>query len=95
MKTYIRVWLALLLLLALTVEAAYLRVGVLNPVLAVGIAVVKALLIATYFMHLRSAARVVWIVAAAGVVWLVIMFVGTAADYLTRSYLPQPAIWQR
>jgi len=95
MRIYVLVWVLLLLLLGITVSAAYIPLGKLNPVLAVGIAATKAALIAAYFMHLRSTARLIWIVATAGVVWLAIMFTLTAGDYFMRGYLPKPTVWQQ
>ena len=95
MKIYVLVWILLLLLLGITVSAAYIPFGRFNPVLAVGIAATKAVLIAVYFMHLRTASRLAWIVAAAGVVWLAIMFTLAAGDYTTRKYLPPPTVWQQ
>ena len=44
---------ALLVLLGLTVGAAYIPLGPFNTVTAMSIAVAKAIIIALYFMHLR------------------------------------------
>ena len=90
----ILVWVLLLLLLGITVSAAYIPFGRLNPVLVVVIAGTKAILIGAYFMHLRVTHRLVWIVAVAGFVWLGIMFTLAAGDYAARGYLPKPTIWQ-
>ena len=95
MRIYVRVWILLLLLLGVTVSAAYIPFGRFNPALAVGIAATKAVLIAAYFMHLRTTSKLAWIVAAAGVVWLAIMFTLAGGDYATRKYLPTPTVWQR
>ena len=87
------VWVSLVVLLGLTVALAYLHLGWFNPFIAVSIAVIKAVIIVLYFMHVRYSPRLVWVFAAAGVFWLGIMFALTLSDYLTRGYLPVPTIW--
>src|SRR2546422_3364330 len=92
-KTYLSIWVALLVLLALTVGAAYIHLGRLNPVVALSIAVIKAVIIMLYFMHLRYSMRLTWVFAGAGFAWLAIMFVLALGDYLARPYMPKPTIW--
>jgi cytochrome c oxidase subunit 4 len=73
-----------LLLLALTIGMAFINLGELNLVVAVTIAVVKAVLVVLYFMHVRYSSRVTWIVASAAVFWLAILFALTMSDFLSR-----------
>lgn len=89
-KTYLLVFASLLALLAITLVAASLDLGALNPVIALTIALAKALLIALYFMHLRYSNPLIWVVAMGGVFWLGILLVLTMSDYLTRGWLPIP-----
>lgn len=84
-STYFAVFGVLLLLLAVTVGIAQIHLGWFNLPAAIVIATAKAALIAWYFMELRFAAISVRVYAFAAVSWLVIMFVLTASDYLTRS----------
>lgn len=79
------VWAALLLLLAATVFAAYQPLGPFNTVAGLGIAAVKTALVALLFMGLRRSGALVRLTAAAGFFWLVILFVLTLSDFLTRS----------
>src|SRR4029077_15384054 len=81
---YLRVWGALILLLALTWGVAQFDLGPFNSVVAAGISVVKMLLVLWFFMHLRDEPRLTWIFAAAGLVWFLIMVDLTLSDYLTR-----------
>jgi cytochrome c oxidase subunit 4 len=90
---YIKVWAILLLLLALTVGVAYLRLGFFNPAAALIIAAVKAGIIILYFMHVRYSRPLVWVFVGSGFVWLAILFIYTLSDYLTRSYMAPPTIW--
>lgn len=81
------VFVALLLLLALTVEAARHDLGRWNFVVAVLIAATKAGLIALVFMQLRLSTPLTRLMAAAGLLWLAILFSFSLADYWTRGWL--------
>ncbi|MGB7290792.1 MAG: cytochrome C oxidase subunit IV family protein [Thermodesulfobacteriota bacterium] len=60
-KTYVLVWLGLTILTAITIAVSYVNFGVLNIVIALAIASVKAALVALFFMHLRSEDKVTWV----------------------------------
>jgi cytochrome c oxidase subunit 4 len=77
----------LLALTLLTVGIAYIDLGTLNLIVALGIALGKALLVMLFFMHLRRSAYLVWIFAGAGVIWLGHLILFTLLDYLTRGWL--------
>jgi cytochrome c oxidase subunit 4 len=83
-RTYTRVFLALLGLLAVTVAAAYVDLGPFNIPVAMGIGAAKAVLIILFFMHVKSGARVLKLAVGAGFFWLLVMLVLVLADYLTR-----------
>ena len=87
-KTYYIVFAALMALLVVTVGAAQIDFGPLNIAIALTIAIIKAVMIILYFMHVRYSSRLVWLFAGAGFFWLVIMIGITFADYLTRAWLP-------
>jgi len=61
--------------------------GPLNAVVAITIAVVKATLVILYFMHVRYSSRLIWLIIAAALFWLAILFALTISDYWTRSWL--------
>ncbi len=82
---YLRIAAALLLLLVLTVGVAFIDLGPLNLLIALSIAIVKAVLVILYFMHVRYSSRVIMVVATAAFFWLVIMFTLTMADFLSRA----------
>lgn len=87
-QVYYRVFATLLALTLLTVGVAYLDLGPLNLVLALGIAICKALLVMLFFMHLRYSSHLTWVVAGAGVIWLAHLLIFTLSDYFTRGWLP-------
>ena len=93
-KTYILVWMSLLILLAVTVAVSYIPLGWMNAAVVVGIAVTKAVIIIMFFMHVRYGARLIWVLAGAGFFWLCILFALTLSDYLTRIYMPLPTVWR-
>ena len=74
-------------LLAATVGAAYLNLGVFNPITAVSIAIAKALLVILFFMHVRYSDNVTRLYVAAGFFWLAILLGLTLSDYLTRAWI--------
>jgi cytochrome c oxidase subunit IV len=78
---------ALLVLTAATVIVANFDLGWANDVVALGIAVTKALLVLWFFMHLRYSTRVTVLTAVAGFFWLAILIFLTMNDYATRETL--------
>lgn len=80
-----RVAAALMGLLVLTIGISYINLGRFNFVVAIMIAIAKALLVASFFMELRHSNRLLWVMAIAGVLWLLILIGGTLADVATRS----------
>jgi cytochrome c oxidase subunit IV len=87
---YFAVYFALLALTALTVFTAFLHLGLLNNVVALGIAATKALLVVLYFMHVRWSSRLVALCVAVGVLFVVHMVSASMSDYLTRGLLGVP-----
>ncbi|HEX8130003.1 MAG TPA: cytochrome C oxidase subunit IV family protein [Pyrinomonadaceae bacterium] len=91
-KLYFVIFGALMVLTALTVWVANIDLGSekLNTVVALAIAVTKAVLVVLYFMHVRYSSRLTWVVVAGGFLWLIIMVGLTMSDYLTRGFLTYP-----
>lgn len=85
--TYLIIFGALLGLTAATVWAAFQDLGELNDLVAIGIALTKAILVVLFFMQVRHASRLVKITVCAGFVWLVILFGITLTDYFSRGFL--------
>jgi cytochrome c oxidase subunit 4 len=86
-RVYLLVYVALLVLLVATVAVAYVDLGPWSVVVALTIAMIKALLVLLYFMHVRTSNRLVWVFAVAGFVWLSILLVGVLQDYLSRPWV--------
>jgi len=92
-RIYLTIILTLMVLTAITVGVAFVDLGFLNTVVAISIAVVKALLVVMFFMHLKYSARVLWLVAGAGLAWFVLMVALTLSDFRTRDWLGRPQPW--
>jgi len=87
LKIYITIFVTLLVLTGVTVLVATIDLGRLNVIVALTIAVTKAVLVLLYFMHLRYSPRLTWLVTGAAFAWLAILIGLTIADPLTRSLL--------
>jgi len=88
-SVYFLVYGGLLVLLVLTVVISLFHLGTLGIALALTIAVLKALLVMAYFMHLRYSSRLTQLFAGAGFAWLLIMFIFVMADYISRGWVGQ------
>ena len=87
-KVYIVVWIALMALMALTAGLSRIDLGEWSTVVALAIAVIKALLVILFFMHVRyESQKIAWVVVIAGFFWLGILLALTMTDYLSRGYL--------
>jgi cytochrome c oxidase subunit IV len=85
-KLYATIFGALLVLTLATAGVAFIDLGGnLNSVAALTIAIVKALLVVLFFMHLRYSSRLTWVFAGAGLFWFLIMMTFTISDVLTRE----------
>ena len=85
-QLYYRVFVALLALTLITVGVAFIDLGRLNAIIALTIAVGKALLVMLFFMHVRYGSRLIWVYAAAGFFWLALLLTFAVSDYLTRGW---------
>jgi cytochrome c oxidase subunit 4 len=87
-KVYMATCFALLALLALTWAIAYVDLGPFNLIVALALAITKAIVIALFFMHIRGSSRLLHLAAVAGVIWLLFLISLTLGDYITRGWVP-------
>ena len=85
-RIYYSIFAILMVCTAITVAVAYLDLGPLNAVVALSIAVFKAVLVVLFFMHVKYSTRLTWAVVLGSVFWLGIMLALTMGDYLTRGW---------
>jgi cytochrome c oxidase subunit 4 len=87
-KIYVTIFLVLLVGTALTVMAAFVDFPwQLNTIVALTIATIKGTLVVLFFMHVRYSTRLVWVIVAAALFWMGILFALTLADFYTRPWL--------
>ena len=86
-KSYLLVFAALMVLTAVTVAVAFIDLGILNDILALTIAVTKAILVVLIFMHVLHSSRMTKLSIVAGFLWLAILIGLTLTDYLSRGFL--------
>ena len=84
-RSMVLVWLALVILLSISVAGSFAFTGPLNLAVSFGTATLKGALILWFYMHLKEESGLARIMAVAAIAWLVILFVMTGADYLTRG----------
>jgi len=87
-KTYIIVWAALMVMTAITVYVSYINFGMLNIVIALVVASIKASIVALYFMHLKIEDSITWVFALFPLTLLALLIAMTMTDMFTRTVVP-------
>jgi cytochrome c oxidase subunit 4 len=80
----IAVWAGLLVLLGLSVWTAYLPLGRYNVAINLGIAVVQAAMVGVFSMGLDRTTALNRLTAAAGFLFILVLFTFTLSDLFTR-----------
>jgi cytochrome c oxidase subunit 4 len=83
---YTFVYLALIAGTILTVIAADFDMGVLNPIVALGIACAKATVVILFFMHVKYQSRLVKMTVGAGFFTFIVLITMTLTDYMSRAW---------
>jgi caa(3)-type oxidase subunit IV len=81
-KRYVKIWGILLVLLAISIAGPTLGIQAVTLVTAFGIAVVKALIVAAYFMHLNVEKRFIWYLLIISLAFIGIFYFGVAPDIM-------------
>jgi cytochrome c oxidase subunit 4 len=87
------VFLALAALTITTVAVSKIELGEYNFVVAITIAVIKAVLVILFFMHVKGSSSMTKLFVGAGFFWMAILLVFVLSDYLSRGWLPGPRWW--
>jgi cytochrome c oxidase subunit IV len=88
---YYGIFAALMVFTAITVGVAFINLGRFNFPVAISIAVIKATLVILFFMHVKYSSRLTKLIIATGMFFLLILFVLTLTDYVSRGWLTNPA----
>jgi cytochrome c oxidase subunit IV len=84
--TYTIVFVILLIFTGLTVLAAYIDMGILNPVVALAIASIKAVIVILFFMHVKYQSKLIKMTVAAGFFTFAALITMTLSDYISRAW---------
>ncbi len=87
---YITIFLALMVLTAVTVFAAFVDLGQFNFVVAMVIAAFKATLVIWYFMHVKYASKLTKLTVATGLFFLAILLGLFMVDYGSKALTVMP-----
>ncbi len=87
LSTYFTIFGALMVLSTITVAAAFVNLGSLNPIVALAIAGLKATLVILYFMHVKYSSRLTKLTVVLSLFFVAILFAETLMDYATRGWL--------
>jgi cytochrome c oxidase subunit 4 len=84
LRLYLAVWVALMVLVALTVASSYVKLGSFNLLASLAISAAKTALVMTLYMELRREHGTTLVFAITGFVWLALMIAPMVADIATR-----------
>jgi cytochrome c oxidase subunit 4 len=76
----------LLLGTAITVIAAKIDLGVLNPIIALAIASTKAVVVILFFMHVKYQSKLIKMTVGAGFFTFLVLITMTLSDYMSRAW---------
>lgn len=82
---YVKVWAILLVLLVISVIGPELGIKSVTLFTAFGIAIIKAYMVATKFMHINMTPRFVIYTVTTTLVFMLLFFAGTAPDVMKSS----------
>jgi cytochrome c oxidase subunit IV len=87
-KLYFVIFFVLLILTYVTVAVSRVDLGRFNSIVALSIAVTKALLVVLFFMHVKDSTRLTKLVVVGGFLWLALLIGLTMTDVFTRGWIP-------
>jgi cytochrome c oxidase subunit 4 len=82
----LRIYLALIVLLLISIGLRSFDFGILQSILLLAIAGLEGLLVLLFFMRVRVSSQLTWLVAGGGFLWLGILLTLTLGDYLSRPW---------
>ena len=83
---YTMVFGTLLFFTLVTLLVAYVDLGWLNPVVALGIACFKAVIVILFFMHAKYQSRLIKMTIGSGFFVFLVLIVMTMSDYISRAW---------
>jgi len=84
-NNYLKIYLCLVVLLIISIIGPTMGILAVTLITAFGVAVAKATLVTSYFMHLNVEKRYVWFILLTMLVFLLVLFAGVAPDVMRHS----------
>jgi cytochrome c oxidase subunit IV len=79
-------YLALLVLLMISVGLRLFHLGIAESVSFLLIAGIQAVVVLLFFMRVHASGKLIWLFASGGFLWLGILLVFVISDYISRSW---------
>jgi len=83
---YLGVFITLLIFTGLTVAASFVEMGVFNPIVALAIGCIKAVIVVLFFMHVKYSSKLTKLTVFAGIFTFLVLIGMTLADYFSRAW---------
>jgi cytochrome c oxidase subunit 4 len=83
---YAMVFGTLLVFTGITVGAAYVELGIFNPVVALAIASTKMVIVILFFMHVKYQSNLVKMTVGCGFFTFIVLITMTLTDYMSRAW---------
>ena len=83
---YIVIGGSLLVLTGVTVGASFLELGIFNPIVAIAIACIKAVLVVLFFMHVKYSSKLTKLTVFCGLFTFMALIGMTLSDYFSRAW---------
>ena len=83
---YLAVFITLLIFTGLTVAASFIEMGVFNPIVALAIGCIKAVIVVLFFMHVKYSSKLTKLTVFSGLFTFLVLIGMTLADYFSRAW---------
>jgi cytochrome c oxidase subunit 4 len=84
--TYSIIFATLIACTLLTVGAARIEMGVFNPIVALGIACFKGVIVILFFMHVKYQSHLIKVTVGAGFFTFIVLITMSLVDYMSRAW---------
>ena len=84
--TYGLVYVTLLAFTILTIFAADWNLGIFNPIVALGIACTKGVIVILWFMHVKYQSNLIKMTVVSGFFTFIVLITMTLSDYISRAW---------
>jgi cytochrome c oxidase subunit IV len=85
-RLYLLIISILIALTCATWAIAFVDLRIWNPVVALTIACIKAVLVVLFFMHVFYSSKLTKVTVGAGLFWLLILLTLSLLDYISRAW---------